>query len=208
MSAYGTEQGTTVPTTSFYNSFETGDRRTINQQGYFYTSYFLGGNGAVFNLSNPYIFKHFDREANGFPGTGGSGRSDLNWPLIRYADVLLIYAEASNEVSGPATGNLAAINRIRNRAGLSEPTLGSITQNELRELIWRERWHELCFEGITIFDMLRLRKVYNEANNTFSNFVGATTGTGITLQEKNLLLPLPAADFRNNPNLKINNPGW
>ncbi|HEY0771496.1 MAG TPA: hypothetical protein VGD31_14315, partial [Sphingobacteriaceae bacterium] len=58
------------------------------------------------------------------------------------------------------------------------------------------------------FDMLRLRKVYNEATNSFSNFVGGTTGTGITLQEKHLLLPLPAADFRNNPNLGTNNPGW
>jgi hypothetical protein len=208
MSAYGTEIGTTVPTVSFYNSYEPGDKRTINQQGYFYTTYYLGGNGAFYNLSNPYIFKHFDREANGFPGTGGSGRSDLNWPIIRFAEVLLTYAEAQNEVTGPTAGTITAVKRIRDRAGLSTPTLGSITQDSFRELIWRERWHELCFEGITLFDMLRLRKVYNETNSTFGNFVGGTTGTGIPLQEKHLLLPLPTADFRNNPNLKTNNPGW
>lgn len=208
MSAYGTEIGTTVPTVAFFNSFEPGDRRTVNQQGYFYTSYFLGGNGAAYPLNNPYIYKHFDREANGFPGTGGSGRSDLNWPLIRYAQVLLTFAEAQNEISGPTAESIAAVKRIRDRAGLTTPTLGGINQADFRTLIWRERWHELCYEGQTFFDMLRLRKVYNEGTNSFSDFVGGTTGTGITLQQKHLLLPLPAADFRNNPNLATNNPGW
>lgn len=208
MSAYGTEVGTTVPTVAFFNSYEPGDKRTENQQGYFYTSYYLGGTGAVYQLNNPYIFKHFDREANGFPGTGGSGRSDLNWPLIRYAEVLLTYAEAQNEVSGPTANAIAAVKRIRDRAGLTTPALGAISKDQFRELVWRERWHELCYEGITFFDMLRLRKVYDEATNTFENFVGGTTGTGITLAEKHLLLPLPAADFRNNPNLATNNPGW
>jgi starch-binding outer membrane protein, SusD/RagB family len=208
MSAYGTEIGTTVPTVAFYNSFEPGDKRTIDQQGYFYTTYFLGGNGATYPLNNPYIYKHFDREANGFPGTGGSGRSDLNWPLIRYAQVLLTFAEAQNEISGPTAESIAAVKRIRDRAGLTTPTLGSIAQADFRTMIWNERWHELCYEGITLFDMLRLRKVYNESTRTFSDFVGGTTGTGITLQQKHLLLPLPAADFRNNPNLATNNPGW
>jgi starch-binding outer membrane protein, SusD/RagB family len=208
MSAYGTEVGTTVPTVAFFNSFEAGDKRTVDQQGYFYTSYFLGGNGATYALNNPYIFKHFDREANGFPGTGGSGRSDLNWPLIRFAEVLLTFAEAQNEISGPTAASIDAVKRIRDRAGVATPLLGTVTKEQFRDLIWKERWHELCYEGITFFDMLRLRKVYKESTNTFVDFVGGTTGTGITLQEKHLLLPLPAADFRNNPNLKDNNPGW
>lgn len=208
MSAYGTEIGTTVPTVAFYESFEPGDKRTINQEGYFYTSYYLGGTGPVYELNAPYIFKHFDREANGFPGTTGSSRSDLNWPLLRFAEVLLIFAEAQNEVSGPTQPVLDAVKRIRDRAGLATPALGSVAQAELRELIWRERWHELCFEGITWFDMLRLRKVYDEATDSFEDFVGATLSTGITLEDRHLLLPLPAADFRNNPNLKTDNPGW
>lgn len=214
MSAYGTEIGTTVPTVSFYNSYETGDKRTVNQQGYFYTSYFSGGNGAPYELNNPYIFKFFDYEANGTPETedaeavGGTSRSDLNWPIIRYAEVLLTFAEAQNEVSGPTAESIDAVYQIRNRAGLTTPTLGSVTKEQFREMIWKERWHELCFEGITFFDMLRLRKVYNEGGDTFSDFVGGTTGTGITLQQKHLLLPLPAADFRNNTNLGDNNFGW
>src|SRR6266542_3136273 len=45
VSAYGTEIGSTVPTVQFYNSFEAGDKRTVDRQGFFYTSYWSGGNG-------------------------------------------------------------------------------------------------------------------------------------------------------------------
>jgi hypothetical protein len=210
MSAYGTEVGTTVPIKDFYESYDALDKRIVDQEGYFYTSYFIGGDGDPYVLGYPYIFKHFDKIANGFPGTGGTSKSDLNWPLIRYAEVLLTYAEAQNEVGGPDAQVLAAIQKIRDRAGLTTPALGSVTKEELRELIWTERWHELCFEGITWFDMIRLRKVYNTTSKSFDDFEGAKVGLNgnITLEEKHLLLPLPAAEFRNNPNLKTNNKGW
>ena len=208
MSAYGTEIGTTVPTVEFYNSYEPGDQRTVDQAGYFYTTYYAGGSGAPFDLNNPYIFKHFDFEANGVPGSGGSGRSDLNWPLIRYAEVLLTFAEASNEISGPTADAVGAVKLVRDRAGLATPETGALTMESFRNLILKERWHELCFEGITWFDMLRLRKVYDEESDSFEEFVGATLATGITLQDKHLLLPIPAADMRNNPSLTTNNPGW
>jgi hypothetical protein len=55
--------------------------------------------------------------------------------------------------------------------------------------------------------MIRLEKVYDTATDSFVEFTGANLN-GATLQAKHLLLPLPAADFRNNPNLKPNNPGW
>jgi hypothetical protein len=208
MSAYGTEIGTTVPTVEFYNSYDPADKRIINQQGYFYTSYFEGGNGAAYNLTNPYIFKHFDKVANGVPGVTGTARGDLNWPLIRYAEVLLTFAEAQNKVTGPTTAVLEALKKVRDRAGLTTPVLGGVTKEDLEKMIWEERWHELCFEGITWFDMLRLQKVYDPANKTFVNFEGAKITKDVTLAKKHLLLPLPAADFRNNPNLKDNNPGW
>ncbi len=215
MSAYDTEIGTTIPTPAFYNSFEPGDKRTINQKGYFYSSYFTGGNEGYYDLVDQYIFKHFDWVANGVPGpnpgdkgTSGSAKSELNWPLIRYAEVLLIYAEGQNEASGPTTEVLAALDSVRDRAGLPTPALGNIDQVALRELIWQERWHELCFEGITWFDMLRLRKIYVPSSNTFTDFVGGQLTPTITLEEKHLLLPLPTSEVRNNPSLGNNNPGW
>ncbi|WP_121357229.1 RagB/SusD family nutrient uptake outer membrane protein [Flavisolibacter nicotianae] len=209
VSAYGTEIGSTVPTLQFYNSFEAGDKRTVDRQGFFYTSYYDGGNGALKNLSAPYIFKHFDIIANGTAGVKGTATSSLNWMNMRYAQVLLTFAEAQNEVGGPTQGAWDALNAIRSRAGLTTPALGTFNQASFREAVWRERWHELCYEQITWFDMVRLRKVYNEATNAFDNFVGHKfPDNGATLQEKHLLFPLPTAEMQNNPNLKPNNPGY
>jgi hypothetical protein len=201
--------GSTVPTTQFYNSFEKGDLRAKNQEGYFYTSYYTNGNGAPFELGAPYIFKHFNITANGGPGIAGSRNNNLNVPLIRYAEVLLIYAEAQNEVGGPAQAAYDAFKRIRDRAQLTTPALGTYSKDSFREAVWRERWHELCYEGITWFDMVRLRKVYNESTNGFDNFVGhVNPSSKQALADKHLLFPLGKQEMLNNPNLKPQNPGY
>jgi len=201
------EVGTTVPTATFLASYEAGDRRA-EEKGFYFRNYFLGGGtGSAISLNRFYIYKHFDTPANGAPGAPGTGNSGLNYPLIRYAEVLLIYAEAQNESAGPNLDAYNALKSIRDRANLATPDIGTFTQATFRDAVLRERWHELSYEGITWFDMIRLRKVYDAANNTFVDFDGAALN-GTTLQAKHLLLPLPAADFRNNPNLKPNNPGW
>ncbi len=199
------EVGTTVPTASFLDSFEAGDKR-VEEKQFFFSSYYAGGDGAVFPLNKPYIFKHFDVIANGSPGNSGTGNAGLNYPLIRFAEVLLTYAEAQNESGGPSVEAYAAVNRIRSRANLAD--LSGLSQSQFREAVWRERWHELCYEGITWFDMVRLRKIYKDDTSTFEDFVGGTLSTAVVLQQKHLLLPLPAGDFRNNPNLRPDNPGW
>lgn len=201
--------GSTVPTQQFYNSFEKGDLRAKNQEGYFYTSYYTNGNGAPFELGAPYIFKHFNMTANGGPGVAGSRNNNLNVPLIRYAEVLLTYAEAQNEVGGPSQAAYDAFKRIRDRAQLTTPALGTYSKDSFREAVWRERWHELCYEGITWFDMVRLRKVYNESTNGFDNFVGhINPSSKQALADKHLLMPLGKQEMLNNPNLKPQNPGY
>lgn len=201
--------GSSVPTASFYNSYETGDLRAKDQDGYFYTTYYTNGSGAPFSLGAPYVFKHFNRTSNGTAGVPGTRQNNLNVPQIRYAETLLIYAEAQNEVGGPTQAAYDAFKRIRDRAKLTTPTLGNYTQATFREAVWRERWHELCYEQITWFDMVRLRKVYNETNNGFDNFVGhVNQSSKQALQEKHLLLPLPKQELLNNPNLKPQNPGY
>lgn len=208
VSAYGTEIGSTVPTLQFYESFEEGDLRTVDREGFFYTHYYSGGDGPLKDLSAPYIFKHFDIVANGTFGVKGTASSSLNWMNIRYAQVLLTYAEASNEAEGaPNEMALDAVNQIRGRAEL--PLLESMSQADFRIAVWRERWHELCYEGITWFDMVRLRKAYNEATNGFDNFVGHKfPDSGSVLEEKHQLFPLPTVEMQNNPNLKPQNPGY
>ncbi|QMW00800.1 RagB/SusD family nutrient uptake outer membrane protein [Spirosoma foliorum] len=202
--------GSSVPVTSFYKSYEAGDLRAKDQVGYFYTTYYTNGNGAQFDLGAPYVFKHFNRTANGTAGVAGTRQNNLNVPQIRYAETLLIYAEAQNEVGGPNQAAYDAMKRIRDRATLTTPDLGTYTQATFREAVWRERWHELCYEQITWFDMVRLRKVYNDKTNGFDNFVGHVnpSSNNQPLQEKHLLLPIPKQELLNNPNLKTQNPGY
>jgi len=209
VSAYGTEIGSTVPTTQFYNSFEAGDLRTVDRQGFFYTSYYAGGNGALVSLGAPYIFKHFDIGANGTAGRAGTATSGLNWMNLRYAQVLLTYAEAQNEVGGPTQPALDALKAIRTRAGLTTGALSSFNQASFRTALWKERWHELCYEGVTWFDMVRLKKAYNEATNSFEDFTGhILPESRAVLAEKHLLFPLPTYEMQNNPNLRPQNPGY
>ncbi|GAB3549066.1 RagB/SusD family nutrient uptake outer membrane protein [Spirosoma fluminis] len=204
-----TGTGSSVPTASFYNSYEPGDLRAKDQEGYFYTTYFTNGTGARFDLGAPYVFKHFNRTANGTFGVPGTRLNNLNVPQIRYAETLLLYAEAQNEVGGPTPEAYDALKRIRDRAKLTTPALGAFNQASFREAVWRERWHELCYEQITWFDMIRLRKVYNEKTNGFDEFVGhVNLSTNKALEQKHLLLPIPRQELLNNPNLKTQNPGY
>src|SRR5690606_35753374 len=102
----------------------------------FYTSYYHNGDGAPFDLGAPYIFKHFNVVAFGRPGVKGSARNDLNVPQIRYAEVLLIYAEAKNEVAAGDQSAYDAFKRIRDRAELVTPAIGTYTQESFREAVW------------------------------------------------------------------------
>ena len=198
--------GSSVPTLSFYNSYETGDLRAKDQEGFFYTTYYLNGNGDPFSLGAPYVFKHFNIVANGTKGVKGTAQNNLDVPQIRFAEVLLIYAEAQNEVGGPNQDAINALKRIRDRAKLVTQT--SYTKDEFREAVWRERWYEMCYEGITWFDMVRLRKVYNFTTKGFDEFVGHKNANGFTYQAKHLLFPLGVQEMLNNPNLKTQNPGY
>ncbi|MDF2189796.1 RagB/SusD family nutrient uptake outer membrane protein [Paraflavitalea sp. CAU 1676] len=210
VSKYGTEVGSTVPTPAFFASYEAGDARTVDRQGFFYTSYYNEGFGPLKNLGAPYIFKHFDVVAHGTFNVEGTAQSDLNWPQIRYAQVLLTYAEAQNESgAAPNTDAWNALKAIRDRAKLATPALGTFNTASFRQAVWRERWHELCYEGITWMDMVRTRKAYKESNNTFEDFVGHVfADNGAKLEQKHLLFPLPTTEIRNNPNLRPQNPGY
>ncbi|HTE32017.1 MAG TPA: RagB/SusD family nutrient uptake outer membrane protein [Chryseolinea sp.] len=200
--------GSTIPTQDFYNSYDAGDLRIKDQEGYFYTTYYTNGDGAPFSLGAPYIFKHFNQTANGTAGVKGTAKDNLNVPMIRFAEVLLIYAEAQNETDGgPNSDAISALNKIRTRAQLSP--IGALSQTAFREAVWSERWHELCFEGITWFDMVRLRKVYNHTTKGFDDFVGhVNLNSNQALQAKHLLFPLTKAEMVNNPQLVPQNPGY
>lgn len=210
ITAYNASFGTTIPLPQFYNSYEAGDKRTKDREGYFYTSYYTNGTGPLYELGAPYIFKHFDVAAHGSPGKPGTANSSLNVPQIRFAEVLLIYAEAQNEIGGgPNVAAYNAYKRVRDRAELTTPDVSTFNQNTFREAVWRERWYEFCYENILWFDMVRTRKVFNISTKGFDDFVGhVNLSSNQTLQEKHLLFPLPRPEVQNNPSLGAQNPGY
>jgi hypothetical protein len=195
----GTEAGMLFPQIEFVQSYEPGDKRVEEKQFYF-TEYTLKADRTRTTQFAPHIYKWHDPVA-----VSQTGLSGLNWPLLRYAEVLFIYAEAENEVSGPVQEAYDAVNEIRDRAEL--PALSGLSQSELREAIWRERWHELCWENKTWFDMVRLRKAYNPTTNLFEDFVGHKFVYGPTLTERELLFPMPLSEIGNNSKLS-QNPGY
>jgi len=84
------------------------------------------------------------------------GDSPLNFIVFRYADVLLMYAEAKNEVSGPDNTVYDAINQVRARAGVNMPAITTgKSQAEMRTIIQHERRIELAFEGTYYSDIRR-----------------------------------------------------
>ncbi len=197
ISAYSDETGGIYATGDFVKSYEANDLRAKEKQFFFTKFTNESDRNKVVDLGGYFIYKHFDNVAQ-----TSSANSDLNWPVIRYADVLLMYAEASNEVGGPSAKAYEAVNAIRTRAEL--PALTGLTKDAFREAVWKERWHELCFENITWFDMARLRKAFNVTTKKFDNYVGHKFSYGPTLTERELLFPIPTAEVRNNTNLKQN----
>ena len=211
VTVYGTYGiGTTVPTKSFYNSFEQGDLRAKNREGFFYSDYYTKGSGPLFSLGAQYIYKYFDVVSYGTSGKTGIGKENLNLMNIRYAEILLLFAEAQNEVNGgPNQDAYDALKRIRDRAQLSTLAIGTYNKTSFQQDVWRERWHELCYEGVTLFDMTRLKKVYNETTNNFDDFIGhINVNSNQALQAKHLLFPLPRFEMLNNPKLTPQNPGY
>lgn len=197
ISAYADEFGVMFPTRAFLDTYQNDDRR-IEEEEFYYTSYPSYENSdQIVDFGTPYIYKFFDEDA-----VLRSAQSELNWTFYRYAEILLIYAEAGFEAYGATPEVLAAINQIRDRAELPDFD-ASITAED----IWTEGLHELAFENKYWFDMLRRRQVLNTETGNWENFVGHSFSYGPTLTEKYLLFAIPQREIDNNPKLE-QNPGW
>lgn len=99
------------------------------------------------------------------------GQSETNYIVLRYADILLMYAEAQNEATGPDQSIYDAINLVRERAGIPDIT-GTYSQSELRELIHHERRIEFAGEGMYYNDIRRWKtadKALNEKIYTYNH---------------------------------------
>src|SRR5256714_14152950 len=89
--------------------------------------------GPGFEQPMPYYGKFYDAGGPGAIALNNS-RTDLNWPIYRYADVELMYAEAENEAVGPDAFAYSAINDVRGRAKLPALTAG-LRQDQVRDSV-------------------------------------------------------------------------
>ncbi len=78
----------------------------------------------------------------------------INFPILRYSDVLLMLAEAENELNGPTDLARDCFDQVRDRARISR-VLPTISKDNFREAVKRERAMELCFEGVRRNDLIR-----------------------------------------------------
>ena len=133
-----------------------------------------------------------------------AGRSIINIPVIRYADVLLMFAEADNMANGnPSQAGVDAINQVINRANnyvanAADPlaTIG-MSKSDFDKKVIQERNYELCFEYDRWFDLIRKHTLKEASDPDIQQ----------NFSEDDYLFPIPSADIRLNPEL-TQNPGY
>ena len=158
------------------------------------------------NVQSAYIAKY--TRFVGATGTGNGRASSLNYALMRYSEVLLIAAEALNEISPGSAEATGYVNRVRararngNAAGFPEDVMVGLSQDDFRDMVLEERKWELAFEFKRWYDIKR-RQLGNE--------VFATDGLEPQPSfdpARDYLFPLPGDELERNPNLGSNNPGY
>jgi len=169
-------KGHNLPTRELYNKYMLTDTRRGNYVA-------LTSGNVPFNnkLKRPTIA----------PTDGGS-----DVVVLRFADVLLMQAEVENEL-GNTIAAQAAINKVRNRAGLANT--GATLQPDLATAIELERRLELVGEGYRWLDLLRTGKAIATMNAWF-----ISQGRPITVTPKFLLLPIPQNQIDTDPTIKQN----
>ena len=142
----------------------------------------------------PYYGKFYDNGGQSI--TLNAGRSNLNWPVYRYAETLLLQAEAENEARGPANA-YASINAVRARAGL--PALAGLSQAAFRDAVRQERSWELAFESKRLFDLKRW--------GLYTQVIGADLVSKIGWKPTNIWAAIPQHEIDINSGIK-QNPGY
>jgi hypothetical protein len=199
---YSTETGTTIPSVGYSQSYNPADLR-FQEKVYFYTTDNIA---AKYDVNEPpapkfplpFLYKFYDLN-----GAKVRGESGLNFPVYRYADILLMQTEVNWTLKTlgtavPDADVVAGINEIRTKAGLSTYTAGGLTLLN----IMSERAYELVFENKMLYDMRRTRRALKDGSGQFTalqNLVGHQPTTwNFQLSKKHLLDPISATEIDNN----------
>jgi tetratricopeptide (TPR) repeat protein len=176
--------GRIVPTADMGKAYETGDlRRPVSICD---TVKLINGTYA----KNIYGLKFVDFKT-GLIGDGG-----INFTSIRYADNLLMYAETLNETSKTAEAH-AYLNMVRTRAGLIP--LSGLSKADFTLALEKERRVEFLLEGHRWFDLIRTGRLQTVMNKHFID-----KKLNFTVQDYELLMPIPQKERDIDPNLKQN----
>ena len=181
--------GFNTPTSSLVQAYEANDKRKAA------TIIFAGqtlydGRVVPATAANPrYNYKAYSSV------NSGDSNTDTNIKYLRYSEVLLMRAEAFNEL-GSTSSAVSELNKVRSRAGL--PNTTATTQTTLRIAIWKERRVELAFEHDRWFDLIRTK----QALAAFA-LDGKTFVVG-----KHELFPIPQSVVDESNGVTTQNPGY
>ncbi|HTF30743.1 MAG TPA: RagB/SusD family nutrient uptake outer membrane protein [Flavitalea sp.] len=148
-----------------------------------------------------------------------------HWPVFRYGEVLLEYAEAMNEAYGPDANNgysltaRQALNMVRNRPGIAMPAVIAASKDAFRTAIKHERRIELAFENYRYWDLLRWKDAETVLNQPVNGVSVTKSGakfvyTPFVVENrvfnaaKMYFYPLPQTEVLKSNGTLIQNPGW
>ncbi|RIV27176.1 RagB/SusD family nutrient uptake outer membrane protein [Fibrisoma montanum] len=165
------------PTADLVKAYEAGD---VRKDASLLTSY---KNAQGRDVNDAYVVKYRQQGAL-------NADSDVDFPILRYADVLLMYAEALNE-QGRTAEALPFLNQIRKRAGLADKI--GLSQADMRLALEQERRVELAFENHRWFDLVRTDR-----------YLPVLTGKGLKVQAFHRFYPIPQREIDLNRTLTQN----
>jgi hypothetical protein len=192
--------GWNLPTAEFVRQFEPGDKRRPA------TIFLPGDEIPSLNFQYKATMSGTGSNVRKFLVTKNSGaetsfaNDPLNAIVLRWADVLLMEAEALNEL-GQTTAAETPLNEVRSRAGL--PAVTGLDPAAFRDAVLKERRLELAFEGERWFDLVRTGTAIPFLKSLGSPNDEYGVGRG-NISEKNLLFPIPQAERDNNPSMDQN----
>lgn len=188
--------GWNMPTSDLLNAFEEGDlRKNVS------IKIWNGPDWDGVTRPIPYTGKFKP------PIAAPDDRTGDNFPVLRYSDVLLMYAEVLNE-QGRTGEAIAYVQQVRDRAGLKDPLVG-YDKNRLEELIAKERQVEFCFENQRWYDIKRTGKAvevmtaHGHREKAEKDFL---FNSAFQIEAYKLLAPLPAEQILING--LTQNPGY
>lgn len=192
-----------VPTMDLFSQYEDGDERRDETVTYDFVSLI---DGMTYSATIPLGVKYNE------VGEAINANSDCNFHILRYADALLMFAEALNEVGQTSTAE-THLNRIRRRAfNDMDHDITGLSQDGLRDAILQERRLELALEGHRWFDLVRTGRYIETMRShaiTEANLAGEPVKLeiGENIQDHMVLMPIPLVELEANEEV-IQNPGY